>query len=150
MTFSGFFSLLPAPTQQVWDRDDERKAQRVGSALVVSQTSVPPYGQRKGWVPRREEDYGGQSQTHYITFRVQCTRHILTQHLICVTICMYVCIMSQCRELLAKDISFQCIDLVQCGRLVYLLYCSFSCFLTMFFFENLIRLVPNNAQWLIC
>ncbi|KAF9798947.1 hypothetical protein SFRURICE_011586 [Spodoptera frugiperda] len=51
-------SLLPAPTQQVWDRDDERKAKRVGSALVVSQTSVPPYGQRKGWVPRAEEDFG--------------------------------------------------------------------------------------------
>ncbi|XP_072933881.1 puff-specific protein Bx42 [Epargyreus clarus] len=51
-------SLLPAPVQQVWDRDDERKAQRVGSALVVSQTSVPPYGQRKGWVPRAEEDFG--------------------------------------------------------------------------------------------
>ncbi|XP_061724883.1 puff-specific protein Bx42 [Cydia pomonella] len=51
-------SLLPAPTQQVWDRDDELKAMRVGSALVVSQTSVPPYGQRKGWVPRAEEDFG--------------------------------------------------------------------------------------------
>ncbi|CAH0718430.1 unnamed protein product, partial [Brenthis ino] len=51
-------SLLPAPVQQVWDRDDEQKAKRVGSALVVSQTSVPPYGQRKGWVPRAEEDFG--------------------------------------------------------------------------------------------
>ncbi|CAH4037560.1 puff-specific protein Bx42 [Pieris brassicae] len=51
-------SLLPAPVQQVWDRDDELKAKRVGSALVVSQTSVPPYGQRKGWVPRAEEDFG--------------------------------------------------------------------------------------------
>ncbi|CAG9789983.1 unnamed protein product [Diatraea saccharalis] len=51
-------SLLPAPTQQVWDRDDEIKAKRVGSALVVSQSSVPPYGQRKGWVPRAEEDFG--------------------------------------------------------------------------------------------
>lgn len=58
---SGVFSLLPAPTQQVWDRDDERKSKRVGSALVVSQTSVPPYGQRKGWVPRAEEDFGGMS-----------------------------------------------------------------------------------------
>ncbi|KAM3957198.1 LOW QUALITY PROTEIN: puff-specific protein Bx42-like [Aphomia sociella] len=51
-------SLLPAPTQQVWDRDDEFRAKRVGSALVVSQSSVPPYGQRKGWVPRSEEDFG--------------------------------------------------------------------------------------------
>lgn len=53
------FSLLPAPVQQIWDRDDELKAKRVGSALVVSQTSVPPYGQRKGWIPRTEEDFGG-------------------------------------------------------------------------------------------
>ncbi|GBP29665.1 Puff-specific protein Bx42 [Eumeta japonica] len=52
-------SLLPAPTQVVWDRDDERNAQRVGSALVVSQTNIPPYGKRKGWVPRTEEDFGG-------------------------------------------------------------------------------------------
>ncbi|XP_032524478.2 puff-specific protein Bx42 [Danaus plexippus] len=51
-------SLLPAPVQPVWDRDDELKAKRVGSALVVSQTSVPPYGQRRGWVPRTEEDFG--------------------------------------------------------------------------------------------
>ncbi|XP_050679995.1 puff-specific protein Bx42 [Leptidea sinapis] len=50
-------SLLPAPVQQVWDRDDELKAKRVGSALVVSRTSVPPYGQRKGWVPRAEDDF---------------------------------------------------------------------------------------------
>ncbi|KAI8433782.1 hypothetical protein MSG28_015757 [Choristoneura fumiferana] len=55
-------SLLPAPTQQVWDRDDELKAMRVGSALVVSQTSVPPYGQRKGWVPRAEEDFGARGK----------------------------------------------------------------------------------------
>lgn len=58
-SFSLSSSLLPAPTQQVWDRDDELKAKRVGSALVVSQTSVPPYGQRKGWIPRAEEDFGG-------------------------------------------------------------------------------------------
>ncbi|XP_052747930.1 puff-specific protein Bx42 [Galleria mellonella] len=55
---SSLASLLPAPTQQVWDRDDEFKAKRVGSALVVSQSSVPPYGQRKGWVPRNAEDFG--------------------------------------------------------------------------------------------
>lgn len=58
---------MPAPTQQVWDRDDELKAKRVGSALVVSQTSVPPYGQRKGWVPRAEEDFGGNHLSFYST-----------------------------------------------------------------------------------
>ncbi|XP_052743008.1 puff-specific protein Bx42 [Bicyclus anynana] len=50
-------SLLPAPVQPVWDRDDEQRTKLVGSGVVVSQTSVPPYGQRKGWVPRAEEDF---------------------------------------------------------------------------------------------
>lgn len=57
--FFVYFSILPAPSQQIWDRDDELKAKRVGSALVHSQTSIPPYGQRKGWVPRVEADYAG-------------------------------------------------------------------------------------------
>ncbi|CAH2226390.1 jg23992 [Pararge aegeria aegeria] len=50
-------SLLPAPVQQVWDRDDEQKSKLVGSAVVISQTTVPPYGQRKGWIPRVEDDF---------------------------------------------------------------------------------------------
>ncbi|XP_039761605.1 puff-specific protein Bx42 isoform X1 [Pararge aegeria] len=50
-------NLLPAPVQQVWDRDDEQKSKLVGSAVVISQTTVPPYGQRKGWIPRVEDDF---------------------------------------------------------------------------------------------
>ncbi|XP_077284163.1 puff-specific protein Bx42 isoform X2 [Arctopsyche grandis] len=54
-------SILPAPSQAVWDREDERRslaAQRATTTLLVTQSSVPPYGQRKGWVPRAEPDFG--------------------------------------------------------------------------------------------
>ncbi|XP_058799473.1 puff-specific protein Bx42 isoform X1 [Phymastichus coffea] len=55
-------SLLPQPSQVVWDRDDEAREaklrQRPVSALVKAVVSAPPYGQRKGWIPRTEEDYG--------------------------------------------------------------------------------------------
>ncbi|KAL3279917.1 hypothetical protein HHI36_017424 [Cryptolaemus montrouzieri] len=54
-------SLLPAPVQPVWDRDDDRKqklAQRSSTALVSAQSIAPPYGQRRGWVPRNVTDYG--------------------------------------------------------------------------------------------
>nr|UYR00245.1 puff-specific protein Bx42 [Plectrocnemia conspersa] len=54
-------SILPAPTQTVWDRDDERRTQAAfiaNNTLLVTQSNVPPYGQRKGWVPRKEEDFG--------------------------------------------------------------------------------------------
>jgi len=49
-------SLLPAPTQPVWDRDEERAKARVpSSSLVVASPTAPPYGQRRGWVPRSLE-----------------------------------------------------------------------------------------------
>jgi len=49
-------SLLPAPTQPVWDRDEERAKVRVhASSLVVASPTAPPYGQRRGWVPRSLE-----------------------------------------------------------------------------------------------
>lgn len=54
-------SILPAPTQSVWDRDDDLKqkaALKACTALVVAQAIAPPYGQRRGWVPRRIEDFG--------------------------------------------------------------------------------------------
>ncbi|XP_014206032.1 puff-specific protein Bx42 [Copidosoma floridanum] len=55
-------SLLPQPTQVVWDREDEAREaklrQRPVSALVKAVVSAPPYGQRKGWVPRNEDDFG--------------------------------------------------------------------------------------------
>lgn len=52
-------SLLPAPTQPVWDRDEERAKVRVqSSSLVVASPTAPPYGQRRGWIPRSLEDFG--------------------------------------------------------------------------------------------
>lgn len=54
-------SLLPAPSQVVWDRDDEARElklrQRPASALVKAVISAPPYGQRKGWTPRTDDDF---------------------------------------------------------------------------------------------
>ncbi|GLV43750.1 Bx42 [Carabus blaptoides fortunei] len=54
-------SILPAPTQPIWDRDDERRqqaSQKQGSSLVLAQPIAPPYGQRRGWIPRSASDYG--------------------------------------------------------------------------------------------
>ncbi|KAK3922446.1 Puff-specific protein Bx42 [Frankliniella fusca] len=52
-------SLLPAPSQPVWDRDDARqKPAPAAGALVSAQWTAPPYGQRRGWIPRTEQDYG--------------------------------------------------------------------------------------------
>ena len=49
------FSLLPAPSAPVWDRDEERareKASKPSTALASATRSAPPYGQRKSWIPR--------------------------------------------------------------------------------------------------
>ncbi|XP_044761881.1 puff-specific protein Bx42 [Coccinella septempunctata] len=54
-------SFLPAPIQPTWDRDDERRqreAEKPSTALVSAQSIAPPYGQRRGWVPRCVTDYG--------------------------------------------------------------------------------------------
>lgn len=57
-------SLLPAPSQHIQDRDDDEREyrQRVAEskqqAMVVTGRRVaPPYGHRKGWVPRSQEDF---------------------------------------------------------------------------------------------
>lgn len=51
--------MLPAPTQVVWDKDDEAREQKLRqrpvSALVKAVVTAPPYGQRRGWVPRNPE-----------------------------------------------------------------------------------------------
>lgn len=53
-------SLLPAPVQPVWDRDEERAKlqENKTTTLVSAQSIAPPYGQRRGWVPRNLTDYG--------------------------------------------------------------------------------------------
>ncbi|KAI5627785.1 SNW domain-containing protein 1 [Silurus asotus] len=55
-------SFLPVPTQLSQDQleaEEAAKAQRSQStALVVMRREPPPYGSRKGWVPRTTEDFG--------------------------------------------------------------------------------------------
>ncbi|XP_030566232.1 puff-specific protein Bx42 [Drosophila novamexicana] len=55
-------SLLPTPTNTVWDREDERRLSAKGApmigALVSAKIAAPPYGQRKDWIPRTEADFG--------------------------------------------------------------------------------------------
>lgn len=55
-------SILPIPTNIVRDREDERslaRAQQQSTALVTfGECKAPPYGQRRGWIPRSVEDFG--------------------------------------------------------------------------------------------
>jgi len=61
-------SFLPAPTQPIWDRDEERRklqtentdesSRSESRALVSAQRTAPPYGKRKGWIPRSVDDFG--------------------------------------------------------------------------------------------
>jgi len=52
-------SILPAPSQTSWDRDEERNRQETASnAMAVTAARIaPPYGKRKGWIPRTVEDF---------------------------------------------------------------------------------------------
>ncbi|KAK2856498.1 hypothetical protein Q5P01_005233 [Channa striata] len=54
--------FLPAPTQLSQDQLEEEERLRApkshSTALVSSRREPPPYGQRKGWVPRSLEDFG--------------------------------------------------------------------------------------------
>ncbi|NXD05690.1 SNW1 protein, partial [Nothocercus nigrocapillus] len=56
------FSFLPAPTQLSQDQlelEERARAQRSRqTALVSSRREPPPYGYRKGWIPRMLEDFG--------------------------------------------------------------------------------------------
>ena len=50
-------SLLPAPSTNAWDRDEERvkfrEQKEEDSKALVSVSNVPPYGKRtRGFVPR--------------------------------------------------------------------------------------------------
>lgn len=54
-------SALPAPINVSWDiGDDARqvKGAPLMGALVSAKVAAPPYGQRKGWIPRAEADFG--------------------------------------------------------------------------------------------
>lgn len=55
-------TLLPPPAQTFGDRDDIERGRKQNVStqrqLVVASRSAPPYGARKGWVPRIAEDFG--------------------------------------------------------------------------------------------
>ena len=64
-----FSSVLPAPTQPTWDRDEEKKKLKAAAAeaeaeesrdrsLVLASRAAPPYGKRRGWIPRVADDFG--------------------------------------------------------------------------------------------
>nr|CAD7573980.1 unnamed protein product [Timema californicum] len=55
---SATINLLPAPSQPVWDRDEQVKISLPVTSLVLASPTAPPYGQRRGWVPRLLEDFG--------------------------------------------------------------------------------------------
>ncbi|XP_071525067.1 puff-specific protein Bx42 isoform X2 [Panulirus ornatus] len=56
--------ILPPVSAPVWDRESEdrrrrqQQAQLQQQALVTASRAAPPYGHRKGWVPRSQEDFG--------------------------------------------------------------------------------------------
>lgn len=53
-------TLLPVPTQTTYEREDIERAKKLPfpGQLVVTSRTAPPYGRRKGWIPRSAEDYG--------------------------------------------------------------------------------------------
>ncbi len=53
-------SSLPAPTRDYSSRKPaEQSKADDAAALPASNSSVPPYGKRKGYVPRKDADFGG-------------------------------------------------------------------------------------------
>merc|ERR1712038_1602349 len=59
---AGLAGFLPAPSQNHYDREEEdfvRKAKKQSQEIAaLNRRTAPPYGHRKGWVPRTQEDYG--------------------------------------------------------------------------------------------
>jgi SNW domain-containing protein 1 len=52
-------TVLPNPVNKVYDRDDEQSTIKVNlGALQHAKNSAPPYGSRRGFIPRNETDYG--------------------------------------------------------------------------------------------
>ncbi|RWS01347.1 SNW domain-containing protein 1-like protein [Dinothrombium tinctorium] len=70
---SSFKSALPFPKNHVYDSEDDEKLgkkQQV-SKIVTKSTHIPPYGQRKGWVPRTQEDFadgGAYPEIHVVQY----------------------------------------------------------------------------------
>lgn len=53
-------SSLPAPTREYTSRKAATAAETDDAQLASTpQSSVPPYGKRKGYIPRKDADFGG-------------------------------------------------------------------------------------------
>lgn len=53
-------SSLPAPTREYTSRKAATAAETDDAQLAsTTQSSVPPYGKRKGYIPRKDADFGG-------------------------------------------------------------------------------------------
>lgn len=53
-------NALPPPVNLTYDpvRDKSHRDAPSMGALVSAKVAAPPYGQRKGWIPRAEADFG--------------------------------------------------------------------------------------------
>jgi len=53
-------SILPIPTNFARDREDDQTRQRNSKEVVAvsKECRAPPYGNRSGWIPRTQEDFG--------------------------------------------------------------------------------------------
>ncbi|XP_041354026.1 SNW domain-containing protein 1-like [Gigantopelta aegis] len=52
-------NVLPTPSQRIYDKDDEEREYRSQMQVApISKRTAPPYGHRKGWVPRSQDDFG--------------------------------------------------------------------------------------------
>lgn len=77
----GVSSILPPVSAAVWDREsDERRRrqqaqqQQQQQALVTASRAAPPYGHRKGWLPRSQEV---SSSTRIMFFIYYCIAVIM-------------------------------------------------------------------------
>lgn len=51
---------IPAPTRDLSAADAPvQRAAPPQPTKIAKEKEIPPYGQRKGYIPRKQEDYGG-------------------------------------------------------------------------------------------
>jgi SNW domain-containing protein 1 len=55
-----YFSVLPKPRRQLLSSEQQDKYERKYDELesIQQRKQPPPYGQRDGWKPRTQEDFG--------------------------------------------------------------------------------------------
>ncbi|CAJ0937139.1 unnamed protein product [Ranitomeya imitator] len=88
-----FLSFLPAPTQLSQDQleaEEKLRAQKSRqTALVASRREPPPYGHRKGWVPRTLEDFadgGAFPEIHVAQYPLEMGRKKRTSNALAIQV----------------------------------------------------------------